>query len=280
MKPYFSHDEGARNDPKLVEVLMTLGHEGKSIYWDLVEMLYEQGGYLMLSQCKSYAFALRTDCDLIKKLVNDFGLFTTDGDKFWSETGLRRLALRNSKSEKAKESAAKRWGNSERNANALPTHSEGNAIKVKEIKEKKPYADSAAPSSAGSVLKADKELDFISFWLAYHGDLPKRSSKADAKKQWLALSAATRALILTGLEAHRAEATRNGPDYLPYATTFLGQQRWKWETFGTISPTNKIVPRIIPPMPDDPCSLWGVPNPDYDHRNYNQIAGQYDGQIN
>ena len=136
MKPYFSHDEGARNDPKLVEVLMTLGHEGKSVYWDLVEMLYEQGGYLMHSQCKGYAFALRTDCDLIKKLVNDFELFASDGEKFWSETALRRINLRNAKSLKAAESAAKRWSNSERNANALPTQCEGNAIKVKEKKGK------------------------------------------------------------------------------------------------------------------------------------------------
>lgn len=156
MKPYFSHDEGARNDPKLIEVLMTLGHEGKSVYWDLVEMLYEQGGYLMLSQCKGYAFALRTDCDLILRLVSDFELFATDGEKFWSETALRRLTLRNAKSEKAKESAAKRWGNSERNANALPTQSEGNAIKGKEIKLKTTsVVGGGGPTAAALALKAE-----------------------------------------------------------------------------------------------------------------------------
>ena len=32
-------------------------------------------------------------------------------------------------------------------------------------------------------------------------------------------------------------------------------------------------------MPDDPCSLWGVPNPDYDHRTFNQTAGQYTGNV-
>ena len=137
MKPYFSHDEGARNDPKLIDVMMALGHEGKSVYWDLVEMLYEQNGYLMRSQCKGYAFALRTHCDLILSLVDDFGLFASDGEKFWSETALRRIEQRSAKSSKAKESAAKRWATSERNANALPTQCEGNAIKVKERKGNK-----------------------------------------------------------------------------------------------------------------------------------------------
>ncbi|WP_026462600.1 Lin1244/Lin1753 domain-containing protein [Adhaeribacter aquaticus] len=132
MKNYFSHDEGARNDPKLIKVLMRLGQAGKGVYWDLIEMLYEQGGYLQLAECDSYAFALRTDCDLIKSLINDFDLFKTDGSKFWSESLLKRLEVRQSKSDKAAKSAAKRWGN----ANAMQTHSEGNANKEKEKKVK------------------------------------------------------------------------------------------------------------------------------------------------
>jgi len=131
MKNYFSHDEGARNDPKLVKVLMRLGQAGKGVYWDLVEMLYEQNGYLLLSECDSYAFALRTDCELINSLINDFNLFENDGERFWSNTALRRLEARELKSKKASESASKRWNN----ANAMRTHNEGNAIKEKKEKE-------------------------------------------------------------------------------------------------------------------------------------------------
>lgn len=107
MKAYFSHDEGARNDPKLVKVLMRLGQAGKGVYWDLVEMLYEQGGYLPLAECESYAFALRTECDLILKLVNDFGLFASDGERFWSETALDRIQMRNAKTEARAAAGAK-----------------------------------------------------------------------------------------------------------------------------------------------------------------------------
>lgn len=156
MKNYFSHDEGARNDPKLLQVLRKLGHEGKSVYWDLVEMLYEQGGYLMRSQCDDYAFALHTSCDLILRLVNEFDLFASDGEKFWSESALRRLAQRNAKSEKAKESAAKRWSNSERNANAMRTHSEGNAIKGKEKKGNTTSVVVGADTADLPALKAEK----------------------------------------------------------------------------------------------------------------------------
>jgi len=38
---YFPHDVGARNDPKIVHLRCSLGRDAVSIYWDLVEMLYE-----------------------------------------------------------------------------------------------------------------------------------------------------------------------------------------------------------------------------------------------
>lgn len=155
---YFSHDYGSRNDPKLVKVLMKLKQEGKGVYWDLIEMLYEQGGYLMLSDCDSYAFALRTSEECINSLINDFGLFENDGQRFWSESVLRRMNQRNAKSEKAKESALKRWNKPDSNsnaskkyANALQTQSNSNAIKErkeKEIKEEIDKEENSSPSSA------------------------------------------------------------------------------------------------------------------------------------
>ena len=148
---YFSHDYSARNDPKLQNVLMKLGHEGKSVYWDLIEMLFEQGGYLALNECESYAFALRTHTECITSLINDFGLFSKNAKNFWSPSALRRIESMNSKSNSAKKSAEKRWHNHkqnecERNANASDLESERNANaskndainkinKIKEIKE-------------------------------------------------------------------------------------------------------------------------------------------------
>lgn len=129
---YFSHDFGARNDPKLQKVLMKLGQEGKGVYWDLVEMLFEEGGKLLISECDSYAFALRTKDDCIKSLLNDFGLFIKDDTNFWSESVLRRISERDTKSEKARLSANSRWNNAnalKSDANALRQLSDSNAIK-------------------------------------------------------------------------------------------------------------------------------------------------------
>jgi hypothetical protein len=142
---YFSHDYNARNDPKLQNVLMKLGHEGKSVYWDLIEMMFEQGGYLIIKEIDSYAFALRTHSDCIKSLINDFGLFVKDTVKFWSESVLKRLNIQNEKSKKAVDSAHKRWDAIKQNdANALKNDAnaslngcEGNAIKESKVKESK-----------------------------------------------------------------------------------------------------------------------------------------------
>lgn len=141
MPDYFSHDYGARNDPKLVRLQMKMGQEGKGVFWDLIEMMYEQSGRLLLSEIDTYAFALQTQCDKINAVIHDFDLFKNDGIEFWNESCRKRLLIRNSKSDTARNSANKRWLY-ERNANALPTQCQRNAKamlerKGKEIKEKK-----------------------------------------------------------------------------------------------------------------------------------------------
>jgi len=128
---YFSHDYNSRNDPKLQELLMDLGYEGLGIFWCLVEMLYAQDGYLLLDKCERYAFALRTESEKIKKVIEI--AFKNDEKQFWSDTVLERLEIRKIKSNKAKESAITRWNN----ANAMRTQSDGNAIKERKGKERK-----------------------------------------------------------------------------------------------------------------------------------------------
>lgn len=131
---YFSHDYNARGDRKMVNLLMTVGIEGIGIYWCIVEMLYEEGGYLMRTECERIAFELRTHSERIEQVINST-LFKNDDEKFWSESVLQRIEIRRIKSEKARESA------NYRHANAMRTHNNGNAINInrnaiKESKEK------------------------------------------------------------------------------------------------------------------------------------------------
>lgn len=137
---YFPHDYHARHDPKLDRLYLTLGYEGVGIYWCLIEMLYEQGGYLKFDDLILYARQDNSLCERIAKVVRGFDLFKFDDVRFWSESCLNRLGKIKDKCEKASQSALKRWGG---NANAMPTQCEGNAInkRNKEKKETNTYVD-------------------------------------------------------------------------------------------------------------------------------------------
>jgi hypothetical protein len=101
----------------------------------LVEDLYQNANALPLDY-DCIAFDMRCDEGMVKSIINDFGLFVVDADFFGSLSVQRRLEERAEKSEKARQSAFKRWGV---DANAMRTQCEPNAIKErkgKEIKEK------------------------------------------------------------------------------------------------------------------------------------------------
>lgn len=138
---YFSHDYNARQDDKIKLLMRKHGVLGYGIWWCIVEDLYNNANALRLD-CEGIAYDLRTDCETVKSIINDFDLFVFDGEYFGSRSIETRLNERNEKSRNAKESADRRWEKvrlqKEIDANALRTQSEGNAInKGKEIKEKK-----------------------------------------------------------------------------------------------------------------------------------------------
>lgn len=127
---YFSHDYNTRNDEKIKELIFKHGMTGYGVYWSIIEELYQNANALRLNY-ERIAFELRTDCDIIKSVINEFNLFVIHDDFFHSLSVDKRLNERNLKSEKARLSADKRWNN----ANALQPQSESNAIKEKKVKE-------------------------------------------------------------------------------------------------------------------------------------------------
>jgi hypothetical protein len=129
---YFSHDYNSRNDPRMVSLLMKVGIIGHGIYWCIVEMLYEQGGYINLSECERIAFELRTETEIVRTVIAS-NLFKRNESIFWSESVIRRLNERKIKSVKARESANIRWSD----ANAFRKQSDPNAIKERKGKERK-----------------------------------------------------------------------------------------------------------------------------------------------
>ena len=107
--PYITHDIGARNDPKLVEVQMEMGGQGLAIWWCLVEMLWENDGYIPFNP-KAIAFSLRwATAAEVEKVLTQFGLFENDGEKVWSPSALRRINHKKKVSE-VKAGAGRRGG--------------------------------------------------------------------------------------------------------------------------------------------------------------------------
>jgi len=133
MRNYFSHDYNARNDKKLVMASMKYGLAALGAYWCIVEMLYEEGGYLSITEYERITFELRTSEELVKYLIHDSLLFENDGVRFWSNTALERLRLRIEKSDKARKSVETRW-NKPNYTNVLPTNNK--RITSKEKKNK------------------------------------------------------------------------------------------------------------------------------------------------
>ena len=145
---YFSHDSNARHDEKILAMRSVYNSEGYGWYWMLIEMMRDANAYRLQCTGKYWfnAFAKELDCTVEKfqsfysDCVNEFNLFRSDGEFFWSDSLIRRMGKRDEKARKATEAANKRWKkediSSERNADALQPHNVRNARKGKERKKK------------------------------------------------------------------------------------------------------------------------------------------------
>ena len=130
---YFSHDSNAQHDPKIIKMLAKHGWESYGLFWGIVEKLRNETDYILETDYDSIAYAMRTQCDLIKSIIEDFELFIVEDGFFHSKRLDQCMQLKEKKSEKARQSSLKRWKN---NANAKQTDTERNASKVKEKKSK------------------------------------------------------------------------------------------------------------------------------------------------
>jgi len=105
---YFSHDLHSRSDKNILKVRMKHGMEGVGIYWCIVEMLHEEGGYILRSDYERISFELRTNIESITAIIELYKLFKFDEEKFWSDSALMRIDEKNKKSEMARLSVSYR----------------------------------------------------------------------------------------------------------------------------------------------------------------------------
>ncbi|WP_337623662.1 DUF4373 domain-containing protein [Prevotellamassilia timonensis] len=118
---YFPHDTNARNSSKLIRLRMKHGAEGYGVYFMILERLRDEDGYSSPTDYDMIAFDLHVDTELVRTVVEDFGLFrkSEDGTRFYSSGFLHRMevkdAERGQRSEAARKAIQARW---HRNAEA------------------------------------------------------------------------------------------------------------------------------------------------------------------
>lgn len=175
MNNYFPHDSNARNSDKLIPLRARLGAEGYGIYFMLIERLREESSYMSVKDYNMLAFDLRVDSGKVKSVIEDFGLFafTDDGKCFYSESLMRRMKIKDAKSEKARQSAKSRWKKGKKTANAPDNECErtANAPDNDAIKEKESKEDNDKSSSSKGEAVED--------------DLKKQVEEYKRKEQWL-----------------------------------------------------------------------------------------------
>lgn len=110
---YFSHDCNARRDEKIIALRMKYKWEGYGLFWGIIEHLRESENYECVRDYNIIAYDLRVGSDLIKSIVEDFGLFsfTEDGKRFYSERLKKDMAIRADISSKRSAAGKKGGGN-------------------------------------------------------------------------------------------------------------------------------------------------------------------------
>jgi len=223
---YFSHDANAHLDEKIIELRMDLGWEGYGVYWAIIETLRNASNYKLEMNYNRIAFALNTDSNLIKTVVENYKLFNFNEGFFFSESLLKRMLKKDAKSNKARESALARWNKlnskqSDSNANALNSQCDSNANKRKESKEKEKKVNKTKVNKT-------KETDypFELFWNMYD----KKVGRPKCEKKYEAISEQDRVLIfehvLKYIEAQPDKKYRKNPE------TYLNQNAWHDEIVG------------------------------------------------
>ena len=135
---YFSHDYNTRTDMKIKRLLIKQGYLGYGVFWAIIEDLYNNENR-MEKDYESISLDLRCDQEIVRSVVEDFGLFDFDDKNFSSKSVQKRLEERESKSSKAKDSIKKRWSknakNEENDTNVIRPEYDRNTIKEKKVKD-------------------------------------------------------------------------------------------------------------------------------------------------
>lgn len=161
---YFPHDMNTISDPKISAFVGVFGGVGYGVFWRIVEMLHEDQENRL--PFKKYIFSaiagtLKLDVNevvrMVKYLTDEFEIFETDGEFFYSKRVIENMEKRNDIKEKR--SFAGRISAEKRNVNSTSDEqmlNKGEQTSTKEIKENKIKEIKELPK-----INFDKLLEFF-----------------------------------------------------------------------------------------------------------------------
>ena len=103
---YFTHDYYSRHDKAMVSLQMKKGVAAIGVFWCIVEMLYEEGGYLSLDEYERITFELRCEYDLIKYVIEESELFEIKDGYFLLKYHFRKIKSKTRKKAKKQQIAS------------------------------------------------------------------------------------------------------------------------------------------------------------------------------
>lgn len=141
---YFTHDYGARNDPKILELRAEYGLEGLGLYWCIAETLAEaDDGYINPKLLGGISVGFGISKSKLQEHIDfmiDVELLCEDENGYYSERMMKHKKIRRKFSDAGKKGAESRWGDGEANggangvAIATPMQRKGKERKGKEKK--------------------------------------------------------------------------------------------------------------------------------------------------
>ena len=185
-KTYFIHQSNSFQDYKIIKMRSKLGIESYGIFWALLELLFNEENKLCIDDYDPLAFSLQCDPNMLKQVIEDFDLFVVQDGCFYSKRLNEHIEEINTKSNKAKESASKRWNN----ANAKQTHSEPNAsISISNSKSKsksinKRIVDFKKSIHAIDGISDDDKNDFFLYWSELNKSINNPKMRWELCKTW------------------------------------------------------------------------------------------------
>ena len=237
---WFSHDSNARNSKKLIRLRQKYGAAGYGVYWMLVERLRDEEAYTSDKDYDMIAFDLRVDVELIRAVVEDFGLFdiSEDGKTFHAPGLDERMELKDARSAAGKKGAEARRRKMEENRDSQAQDSKvqsneqanddfATSIKgSKERKEKKSKNTSSSFSSSSpvgeGVEKAEKEKEEILFNFVFEKNMTApnkeyekfmRYNNSDGR-EWDSLSQSKKDRAIEEWQQKPEKPPRFGEDFL------------------------------------------------------------------